>query len=683
MPTGLATPRDFKREIPLRPENALFFPDRTLLRVAENDADEFSIAVRAEALVELAVRYHLSRNDRFRPVLENGIGSGRLRDFLMRCTLAAGGNAMADDLRRSLGGCPDDAVADALCARFARLLAADGVIPVFNPADGEAWLLPFSFADEVAPGNDPVVSDLTGNRIAVWSTAMGDLPEPVGRNIRVGIALTPSLQALPSGSSLLLPVLAAWWRKESRIPRYDPFRLVFTGSFRAGTLACVETDEKERKMAAIKDGMLFRPSAAGRPRTKTSLPEGSSVDAVFNAVRELAEEETDSSLAYAQKRIRDFETDVRQNRFAGWPSVLRRLERIGAGLNKAQTPKAWLDGVLLRAAANCHAGNTSEAARLNAEAVAFCDGKPRFETELLRALVEQLVVLQDCEDFDRLFALAPGLGGRIDDYVRRNPDSETATDLRMRFHGTMGQFHAYACLAGVRTDEASPVTAKNHFDEALAAAQTLCEAATEDELAVRAADVAQDSNYQVLWRALFDPTGLPGAFSDAAACTCNGSLSPGAARKNDLFAHRFTALGLYLCILKGEPVPVVPGTDFRDALSAPDEGGWIAGTTAKYLGAVAAARGDEAESARLFGIATAAIDADAKEIIGVIRMTIHAEAFRSLRRFPVLAARAEECRREALRFLRSGDPAAETKSSWRAWLDNPDAVPFPGLSYWY
>ena len=72
-----------------------------------------------------------------------------------------------------------------------------------------------------------------------------------------------------------------------------------------------------------------------------------------------------------------------------------------------------------------------------------------------------------------------------------------------------------------------------------------------------------------------------------------------------------------------------------------------------------------------------------KEIIGVIRMTINAEAFRSLRRFPSCAARAEECRREALRFLRSGDPAAETKSFWRAWLDNPDAVPSPGLSYWY
>ena len=680
MISGLSTPRDFKRESLERPENVLFFPDEALFRIVRNDADEFSSFVRASAFAELAVRYHLSRKETLRPVLENGIGRDRLRDFLFRCTLFTGGNATADDLRRALGGRPGDIVVDALCARFARLFAADGVIPVFNPADGEAWLLPFSFADEVAQDLAPVVTDTAGAPIAVWSDAMRNLPEPVGCNVRVDIALTPALRDLPSGSSLLLPVLAAWWRREERVPRYDPFRLVFTGSFRAGALARVETDEKERKMAAVRDGLLFRPSAAGRPRTKTSLPEGTPAAAVFDAVRALAEEETDSSLPYAKKRLGDFEPDVRQNRMSDWPSVLRRLERICAGLNRTQVPKPWLAGVLLRAAANCHAGNTAEAARLNAEAVAFCEGKPRFEAELLRALVDQLVVLQDREDFDRIFVLAHGLDGRIADYARRHTDSETATDLRMRFHGTMGQFYAYAHLAGVRTDEATPAAAKRHFDAALEAAQVLCETATEDMLAIRAADVAKDANYQVLWHALFDPAGLPGAFSEALACTRNGSLSPEAAQTNRRYVHRYAALGLYRCVLKCEPVPA----GFQDALDSPDEYGWIAGTIAKYLGAVAAAAGDEEEASRLFGRATAAIPPDdAEGILGVIRMTIHAEAFRSLRRFPSCAARAEECRREALRFFSSGDPAAETKSAWRAWLENPDTTPFPGRSYWY
>ena len=93
--------------------------------------------------------------------------------------------------------------------------------------------------------------------------------------------------------------------------------------------------------------------------------------------------------------------------------------------------------------------------------------------------------------------------------------------------------------------------------------------------------------------------------------------------------------------------------------------------------------GDEAEAARLFGIAASAIGSDAKEILAVIRMTIHAEAFRSLSKFPAFAAKAEEHRTEALHFFESGDSAAATKAAWRIWLANPDTAPFPGLSYWY
>ena len=681
MLAGLSTPRDFKREAVSRPENALFFPEETLLCVVRNDADEFSSAVRAAALAELAVRFFLFRDDRLRPVLEGAIGRDRFRDFLYRCTIAPPGRISGDDLRRVLGGCSDDAIAVALCDRFSTLLSADGTIPVFNPVDGHAWLLPFAFETRTDPSGSPTVTDAVGNRIDAWSDAMSDLPRPVGCDIRVGIVLSVGLSDLPTGSSLLLPVLAAWWRREGLVPQYDPFRLVFTGSFRSGRLRRVETDEKDRMVSAVKDGILFHPSLANRPRTRTSLPEGSSCDDVFEAVRDLAEERTASSLPYAKRRILDFEPEVRQNRASDWSSVLLRLENVCAGLNRHQAPSDWLFGLLLRASANCHAGNTAEAARLNAEAVAFGRGRPRFEPQLLRALVEQLVILQDTEDFEKLFSIAPGLGERIDSYARGNGESTTARDLRMRFHGSMGQFHAYAALAGVRPDECTPDSAKRHFDAAFEAAQSLCEEAAEDELASRSADVARDANYLVLWHALFDAAGLPGAFGTALVCTT--ALEGRARRTNLLYAHRDAALGLYRCVLRGEPVPDLPDADFRGVLAAPDEGGWIAGTTAKYLGAVVAAAGDEAEAARLFGIASSSIDAGAKGILAVIRMTIHAEAYRSLRRFPALAAVAETHRREALRFFRSNDPAALTKAPWRAWLADPESSPFPGLSYWY
>ncbi len=684
MPTTFSV-RYFSSMIQRFPGNAVFFPDGILFDVTGDAVGEFSSVDRAAALAELGVRFYLSRDNRFKAVLEAAFGSDSLRDFLGRCTLVSCGNDSLDGLRKTLGGHPGDVVADAVCSRFSSVLSADGVIPVFNPADGEAWLLPFSFTGKVSPGAAPVILDAAGDRIRAWSDEMENLPEPVGMDVRMEMALPRSLADIPVGSSLLLPVLAAWWRHEGRIPRYDPFRFVFTGSFKAGTLRRVEAEAKERKVSAIKDGILFAPSGASIRPTRTSLPEGSSVKTVFEAVRSLAEEETSSSLPYAKKRIVDFERDVRQGRYGGWPSVLRRLENVCVGLNPDFAPSAWLAGLLLRAAANCHAGDTAEAARLNAEALAFCNGKARFEEGLLRALVDQLVILQDFEDFDALLALAPDLDAKIAAYALRQGDVESVRDLQMRFHGSMGQFHAYASLAGVCAGVCTPQSAREHLDTAFEKAQLLCEnAGTDDKLAVRSNDVAQDANYLLLWHSLFDRSGLPDAFERSMNCV--GSLlaiDSAGGRKNRLFAHRDAAMGLYRAVLLGEGVPRLPDAHFEEVLDAHDEGGWIAGTTAKYLGAVAAFNGDEAEAARLFRIAAEAIQPEAKEVIGVIRMTIHAEAFRSLRRFPGLAAKAEEYRREALRFFASGDSAAATKQAWRNWLEAPDATDFPGLSYWY
>ncbi|MBP5542754.1 MAG: hypothetical protein ILM98_01655 [Kiritimatiellae bacterium] len=675
--------RYFAYTVSAHPGNAVFYSSEILLDAIKNTFGDFSLEDRATAIAELAARYYLSRDDSFLPVLEGVFGSERLRDFLARCALVSCGKDSLDGLRQTLDGQPGDVVAGALCARFSDVLSADGVIPVFNPADGEAWLLPFSFFGEAATGA-PVVVDAAGTRIAAWSDEMANLPEPVGGNVRVGIALPKTLSCLPMGSSLLLPVLAAWWRHEGKIPRYDTHRLVFTGSFRAGLLSRVETKEKARKMSAVKGGILFSPSESHSRPTRTSLPEGSSVGEVLKAVRALAEEECESSLCYAKGRIRDFETDVRQRCFAGWGAVLRRLENVCAGLKPGPTPSAWLTGLLLRAAANCHAGNTEEAARLNAEAVAFCEGKPKYEDKLLRALVDQLVILQDFEDFDRLFDLAPGLGERIDAFACEKGGAEPALDLQMRFHGSMGQFHAYACLAGIRPGECSPASAKGHLDAAFETAQSLCEEAEGDALAIRLGDVAQDANYLLLWHSLFDVGGVPSAFETALECVeplC--PLDAEAGRKNRLFAHRDAAMGLYRAVLRGEAVPQLGNADFREVLASTDENGWIAGTTAKYLGAVAAVAGVKEEAARLFDMAAQAVDPGARGVLGVIRMTIHAEAFRSLQRFPEFAARAEECRAEALRFFETGDSAAATKTAWRAWLEEPSTAPFPGLSYWY
>ncbi len=686
------TARTFSATVPSRPWNAVFFPDRVLFDIAKNDSGAFSSVDRAAALSELAVRYFLSRDNKFQPVLENEIGEDFLRNFLDRCAFCTQGRTRLDDLRRSLAGSADGTVAEWLCLRFHRLLSADGAIPVFGGSDREGFLLPFSFVGSVPSGGTPAVFDADDNPVAAWSAAMRHLPEPVGANVRVDAHLGADAGwEPPVGSSLLLPVLAAWWRKQGKLPSYDPLRLLFTGSFRGGLLRRVETAETKKAVSVVKDGRLSHPSAPGSPPTRTTLPEGSDASAVLASVRALAEEVSVTSVDYAKKRMRDFETDVRQNRFAGWTTLLRRLENVCARLNGTIEPEAWLSGRLILAAANCHAGRTAEAARFNAEAIAFCEKNPaRFEDGLLRALVDQQVILQDDEDFDFLHALAPDLEARLAAFASKRGGDETSRDLWMRFHGTMGQFHAYANLAGVRTSEYTPESAKRHFDAALETARALRDAAaTEDARSVRAADVAHDANYLLLWHSLFDPAGVCKSFEDALAAAGelrkdDPSATSDTYRKNLLFAHRDAALGLYRAVLQGREIPALPpGTDFKGTLESADEQGWIAGTTAKYLGAVAAAKGEEDEAARLFDIAIGAMKEDLHGILGVIRMTVLAEAFRSLRRFASQAGRAESCRKKALAFFDSGDSAAEAKWSWRDWLETPDAAPFPGLSYWY
>lgn len=685
------TARSFCSSVQSRPWNAVFFPDRVLFDIAKNVSGAFSSVDRAAALAELAVRYFLSRDNKFQPVLESEIGEELLRNFLDRCALCTQGKARIDDLRRSIAGSADGTVAEWLCLRFHRLLSADGVIPVFGGSDREGFLLPFSFVGSVPSGGTPAVFDADDSPVAAWSAAMRHLPEPVGANVRIDAHLGAAAGwEPPVGSSLLLPVLAAWWRKQGKLPSYDPLRLLFTGSFRGGLLQRVETAEKEKAVSVVKDGRLFHPSAPGSPPTRTTLPEGSDASAVLASVRALAEEVSVTSVDYAKKRIRDFETDVRQNRFAGWKPFLHRLENVYGRINRTVEPDAWLSGTLLLAAANCHAGETEKAARINAEAIAFCEGKPRFEDRLLRALVDQFVIFQDDEDFDFLHVLAPDLEARLTAFASKRRGDETSRDLWMRFHGTMGQFHAYANLAGVRISEYTPESAKRHFDAALETARDLRDAATTADVRTgRAVDVAHDANYLLLWHSLFDPDGVCKSFEDALAAADelrkdDPSAAAEAYRKNLLFAHRDAALGLYRSVLQGRETPALPpGTDFKSTLESADEQGWIAGTTAKYLGAVAAAKGEEDEAARLFDIAIGAMKEDLHGILGVIRMTVLAEAFRSLRRFSSHAGRAESCRKKALAFFDSGDSAAEVKWSWRDWLEAPDAAPFPGLSYWY
>lgn len=679
MVSGFRSLRDFAREADSRPSNLVLFPDETLLRAAQDRSGEMSAAERAKALAELAVRFFLRPDPAspLRPALVSGLGERTFRIFLDWCERSLVRKTGPEAPAAPEFGPASGPRAGILRQAFQRILCADGVIPVFDH-DGDAYLLPFRFGAETPPDASPRALDGEDAMVPVWTDELRHLPDHIDRDIRVGIVLPPDLPLELDGGSLLLPVLAAWWRHNGDLPKYDPLRVLFTGSFREGLLRCVETAEKRKKVKkTVRDGILVHPVPGKEALESDTILAGSGKDAVLEALREIVEKTVDFDPNYAVNRLAAFEPDVRQTRTTDWDGVLRRLERLRAGLNPDLDGEELLRAVLLTAAANCHAGHTAAAAEWNARAQSSAACNPEFEPLLLRARIEQLVILQDSEDFAGIFGLVPDLEKKIEAFARNAGEDERAADLQMRFHGSMGQFRIYAHLAGFRPDSNTPEAALLHFEKAFDLARGLYR---DGRNLLRAADAAQDVNYLLLWSAFF---GRPELDSRLEAALRLAARSGASRAKNERFAFRNHALGLYRAVLAGEASAMPALAGYGPALERQWPEDWIAGTTAKYLGAVAAAAGAEAEAARLFGIATAAIDPDAKEIIGVIRMTVHAEAFRSLRRFPSCAARAEEYRQEALHFLRSGDPAAETKSAWRAWLEAPDAVPFPGLSYWY
>lgn len=683
MVAGFRNLRDFSREADDRPSNLVLFPDDTLLRAAQDRTGEISARERAKALAELAVRFFLRPDPAspLRPALVSGLGERTFLVFRDWCERSLVRKADPDAPLMPEFGPASEPNAESLRQAFQRILCADGVIPVFDH-DGDAYLLPFRFGGEMLPGASPRALDAEDAAIPIWTDELRHLPVRVDCDIRVGIVLPPDSPLELDGGSLLLPVLAAWWRRKGTLPPYDPLRVLFTGSFREGLLRCVETEAKRKKVKkTVRDGIIVHPVPGKEYLGSDTILAGDGADAVLEALREIVEKTVDFDPDYAVNRLAAFEPDVRQTRTTDWDGVLRRLERLRAGLNPDLDGEELLRAVLLTAAANCHAGHTAAAAEWNARAQSSAAGNPEFEPLLLRARIEQLVILQDSEDFDGIFGLAPDLEERIDDFARNADKGKLSADLRMRFHGSMGQFRIYAHLAGFSPGSNTPEAAKLHFETAFGCAKDLYRKESPgDGKTRRAADAAQDANYLLLWTAFFGRSELDSRCETALRLAERSGASRA---KNERFAQRNHALGLYRAVLADE-TPAMPDlAGYGPALKRQWSEDWIAGTTAKYLGAVAAACGDETEAVRLFGIATSAIAPDAKEILGVIRMTIHAEAFRSLRRFPSCAARAEECRREALRFFSSGDPAANAKSPWRAWLESPDSAPFPGRSYWY
>ena len=699
------SPRSFKRECAANPENVVFYGDDVLCQVAE-DANSLP-ETRRYALAGLLARYALSPSrlgdGQAKRLLDAWLGVGAVEKFHELCILLERRERGldADCLFRRFGQSLQCSIADidmkAIESVVRPTVSADGFIPAFSST--AAYLLPFHFVGR--RGAAARVTDSFGTELPEWTRYLGELQD-IKYDVVVDVRVEDCSQL--TGDSLMLPLQLAAWRREGAMcfPQYSILRLYATGALHGGRLGFVDTKEKESKVGEIDNALFVRPvdCSQGELDRRGQLRAGTSLEQCRSAIAEWAETMTVCDPSYAIKRLNDFDRRVRTAKGQDWKTVSRALENLTAGFDKEMEPESYLLGLMIRSAAACHFGDTAEAARLNHEAEAFAVGKPEYTIELLRIQIEQLVILQDIEDFDDAERLYAGVAAQLERFAEKTGETPAVRDLRMRFNGTMGQmFSAIAVSGRVVSKSEYAEKAREHCERAYETALGLWRDANagmvsqEDRLEALT-HVVQDANYRVMWSALHDFASLEERADDArgkAARLCafdHGDSHEGSerCRTNAGYRERFRLMGWYREMLKGHSVDALPGLLDWALLDDDKAEDWTRALCCKYLGAMAAATGGEERAYRLFKKASEII-ASKKEkfqkgILGTIHMTILAEAFRSLRNTPYKKF-AEEARQRALALLSAPENAAWRKEAWKEYLEHPDGKPYPALTYWY
>ena len=659
------------------PDNLIFFSRQVLEKCLPRETER----VKAELLAELFVRYYMSGDHKLAEIIDRYLPNGERLIFNGILPYAHRGNLKCDVLNQDLWTPKNDfsrRCQNSVRRRLQQLFKAEGLIPVFMNRDAEqAFLLPFSFED----GGDIMgVFDLDGHKIDEWSDHLKTL------DINCLVRLhCHCLDDQPfEGASMMLPVQMAWWRRQENdehLLPYHPFSIVATGAFdRNGLLEAVELKSKPYAVMT----QLWKASFI-YPQNNESIPDKLQVTplspaiskaAVKQEIRDFVEQRTNWDKDYALHRLRDLSQEVRQWNVSHWQELIASLERASIAYNQYENPENYLLNLMLQSEANCHCGNTVKAKEINQRALAFAEehdqmiGGSSFLYFILRLQIEQLVLHQDDEEFEMILAFSGDLEVKLKEFEVTSADKALTNDLWMRYSGTMGQIHLCATLIGL--EGFSSPKAEAYFRQAIRHA-----IATKDD-----ADMAQDFNYMVYYHAMYEPgseqekDAIQAAESKLAELERKGNK---AYRRNRFFFLRYVALSLYRQVLLGT-IPAIPDTfEFEQLFRKGKDGaeGWLQATVGKYLGTVFAANGDLKSAEEWFAKAVSAIDESAQGIILFIKMTVCAEAYRSLNKELYLnEARA------ILKKVMVAMPKYKSLPIWKQYLENP-LNGFPGLKYWY
>ena len=642
------------------PENLLFLSQADLIAVVSDTEGRYSEVCRQECIAELIIRWYLNPFSEYEKCLDtifpakewHPLKRIKEREIFSVPTASSLPNKLWNSSAPFFVRC--EIVAR---KRLTDLLNTDGFIPVYS--GDEAFFLPFFLENNTLL---PLIGDIAGEQIDNWIapclTLFGDNPK-----YRCIVRCHQSSYLPPfTGHSMMLPLYLAYQRKEDNLPQYNRLRLLSTGAIEIGHLKAVATEEKQRALKrCFSNAYLFFPESSrihSEERNSVPLNISSDLEEVLEEIRKQIEAKglVIPTFREAQSRLAKLDYETRHTNQSRWEDMIARLQTNmdAIQLSKDRDPESYLLCLMLKSAIYCHMGNTAKALLFNKEAKDMARSL-KLEKHLLRLEIEELVDLQDVEDFNSIRLLAVTLK---DELEQHNDD-----DLLMRYYGTMGQAHCYGVLAKESGFEKG--MALNCFRQSLCYAQNL---GSEQ-------DIAQDLNYNYLWYVLFDPASEAADFAYNRAndhIERNLQAYPQSQKKNRYFLQRFKMQALYRRLLEGEKIPEL---DYQCENLPEDALFWLRALVGKYLGAIAAADGKQDLACHYFNDAIALLEMGiADNIIAFIRMTILVEAYHSLHK--------EVYRESALDILSSLTPQYHNSlKSWQNYLISGGR--HPGLDYWY
>ncbi|MBR0239291.1 MAG: hypothetical protein IJQ39_14445 [Thermoguttaceae bacterium] len=583
--------------------------------------------------------------------------------------------------------------------RFRNLLGrCDGIVPVaIKEIDGKGRGYAVPFRLEETEDSAVCAIDLDGKPVPEWFDAVSGLRLP-GVCVRFLFHASVDSGLKFEGFSLQFPVLMAYWRQTGLLPAYNPFAVFATGRIQDGRLLSVDCCREKFDGLIERFGkqiVFFYPdNEEADERQQAPIPAETPEHVVLSKCQgQLESRKNDIGLRsfgirYYNNRLQSILISVKKDTESYWDGAIEFLESFLNELDKDRHPELYLNSLLVLSFAYCHSAHTSIAHDYNLKAVEFANSAADIfdidlRYELLLLSIEEMVLLQDEENFEQIPILASEIKGQLDKLGENS--IVPYDDLRMRYYGTLGQAHM--CGAVCQMEGFDKDIALFYIRKAVYYANKYQDNTVEDNID----EVIRDMNYRHLWYALFDPDSEEekANYESALQVTMN-QQQPGKLQDvNRHFQFRQKCFAAYRRILLSSPNENASYADESiPALASIWD--WLKGLIYKYQAAGFAFLRRNSDAQDMFDESITFLAKQGVPLFLYMAMTVAAEVYRS---FSVLgdAETAKQYQSAALALFSANDDFKnyKTASSWKRFLEmswdefQASGEDFPGLHYYY